>query len=45
MRPRGNFNAEVTKVAEKREEKCGMMGSSPKDGGIGKATSIENATT
>ena len=44
MRPRGDFDAEVTKVAEKREEKCGTMGSSPKEGGIGKATSIKNGS-
>ena len=42
---RGDFNGEVAEVAEKREEKCGTMGSSPKDGGIGKATSIKNGST
>ena len=41
---RGDFNAEVAEVTEKREEKSGTTGSSPKDGCVGSATSMGNGS-
>jgi hypothetical protein len=41
----GRFNTEFAEVAKKREEKFGTTVSSPKDGVIGKATSIKNGST
>jgi len=44
MRLRGDFNAEFAEVTEKREEKGGTTGASPKDGCVGSATSMGNGS-
>jgi hypothetical protein len=41
---RGELNAEVAEVTEKREGKSGTIGSSPKDGCVGNAASMWNGS-
>jgi hypothetical protein len=41
---RGDFNAEVAEVTEKREEKSGTKGSSVGDGCVGNAASMWNGS-
>jgi len=44
MRLRGDLNAEVAEVTEKRDGKSGTIGSSPKDGCVGNAASTWNGS-
>ena len=42
---RGDFDAEFAEVTEKGQEKSGTTGSNPKDGCVGRTTSMTNGST
>jgi hypothetical protein len=42
---RGDLNAELAEVTEKRAEKHGTMGSGPENGSVGNVTSMWNGST